>query len=422
MRMVDIIEKKRDGGKLTKEEIEFFVNGYVRGDIPDYQASALLMAIYFRHMDYDETLNLTLAMENSGDKLDLSGINGIKVDKHSTGGVGDKTSLVLAPMVAALGHTGGTIDKLESIPGFNTSLSEEAFVKQVNDIGIAITGQTGNLAPADKKIYALRDVTATVENISLIASSIMSKKLASGADAIVLDVKTGSGAFMKNEADAVSLAKEMVRIGKGAGRNVTALITDMDQPLGYAVGNALEVIEAINTLKGEGPEDLTKLVLNLGTYMVLAARDDLDKETVRKELERVISDGSALDKMAEFVKAQGGDPDAVYNTDKLKVSDTITEVCADSDGYIQSIQSELIGKSSMILGGGRAAKDDVIDLSVGVVLSKKIGDEVSKGDVIARIYCDNADKTKEAETMIKDAYTFSQEYVEKNVLIKGIVG
>ena len=434
MRMVDIIEKKRDGGKLTKEEIDFFVNGYVRGDIPDYQASALLMAIYFRNMDYDETLNLTLAMENSGDKLDLSGINGIKVDKHSTGGVGDKTSLVLAPMVAALGgkvakmsgrglgHTGGTIDKLESIPGFNTSLSEEAFVKQVNDIGIAITGQTGNLAPADKKIYALRDVTATVENISLIASSIMSKKLASGADAIVLDVKTGSGAFMKNEADAVSLAKEMVRIGKGAGRNVTALITDMDQPLGYAVGNALEVIEAINILKGEGPEDLTKLVINLGTYMVLAARDDLDKETVRKELERVISDGSALEKMAEFVKAQGGDPDAVYNTDKLKVSDTITEVCADSDGYIQSIQSELIGKSSMILGGGRAAKDDVIDLSVGVVLSKKIGDKVSKGDVIARIYCDNAEKTKEAETMIKDAYTFSQEFVEKNVLIKGIVG
>ncbi len=434
MRMVDIIEKKRDGGKLTKEEIDFFVNGYVRGDIPDYQVSALLMAIYFRHMDYDETLNLTLAMENSGDKLDLSAINGVKVDKHSTGGVGDKTSLVLAPMVAALGgkvakmsgrglgHTGGTIDKLESIPGFNTSLSEEAFIKQVNDIGIAITGQTGNLAPADKKIYALRDVTATVENISLIASSIMSKKLASGADAIVLDVKTGSGAFMKNETDAENLAKEMVRIGKGAGRKVTALITDMDQPLGYAVGNALEVIEAINTLKGEGPEDLTELVLNLGTYMVLAARDDLDKDDVRKELERVISDGSALDKMAEFVKAQGGDSDAVYNTEKLKVADTITEVCADCDGYVQSIQSELIGKSSMILGGGRAAKDDVIDLSVGVVLSKKIGDKVNKGDVIARIYCDNADKTKEAETMIKEAYTFLQEYVEKNVLIKGIVG
>jgi len=434
MRMVDIIEKKRDGGKLTKEEIDFFVNGYVKGEIPDYQVSALLMAIYFRKMDYDETLNLTLAMENSGDKLDLSAINGIKVDKHSTGGVGDKTSLVLAPMVAALGgkvakmsgrglgHTGGTIDKLESIPGFNTSLSEDAFIRQVNDIGIAITGQTGNLAPADKKLYALRDVTATVENISLIASSIMSKKLASGADAIVLDVKTGSGAFMKNEADAVSLAEEMVRIGKGAGRNVTALITDMDQPLGYAVGNALEVIEAINTLKGKGPEDLTELVLNLGTYMVLAARDDLDKESVRKELERVINDGSALEKMAEFVKAQGGDPDAVYNTDKFKVAETVAEVCADCDGYVKSIQSELIGKASMILGGGRATKEDAIDLSVGVVLSKKIGDKVKKGDVIARIYCDCEEKAKESERMIHEAYSFSAEYVNKNVLIKGIVG
>lgn len=434
MRMVDIIEKKRDGGRLSVDEINYFVNGYVSGDIPDYQASALLMAIYFRHMDYDETLNLTLAMENSGDKLDLSAINGVKVDKHSTGGVGDKTTLILAPMVAALGgkvtkmsgrglgFTGGTIDKLESIPGFNTALSEEAFIKQVNDIGVALTGQTGNLAPADKKIYALRDVTATVENISLIASSIMSKKLASGADAIVLDVKTGSGAFMKNEADAVSLAKEMVRIGKGAGRNVTALITDMDQPLGYAVGNALEVIEAINTLNGEGPEDLTRLVLNLGTYMVLAARDDLDKETARKELERVINDGSALDKFAEFVKAQGGDSDAVYNTDRLRVAKTVTEVYADSDGYVRSIQSELIGKASMILGGGRAAKDDVIDLSVGVVLSKKIGDKVNKGDVIARIYCDDADKTKESEKLVHEAYAFSHKCVNKNVLIKGIVG
>ena len=434
MRMYDIIMKKRNGGELSKEEIHFFIEGYTRGEIPDYQVSALMMAIYFQKMTEKETYELTMAMAHSGEMLDLSGIHGCKVDKHSTGGVGDKTSLALTPMVAAcgipvakmsgrgLGHTGGTIDKLESFPGFSTSLTTEQFIENVNRIGIAIMGQTADLAPADKKLYALRDVTATVDNMSLIASSIMSKKLASGADAIVLDVKTGSGAFMKNEADAVSLAKEMVRIGKGAGRNVTALITDMDQPLGYAVGNALEVIEAINTLKGEGPEDLTKLVLNLGTYMVLAARDDLDKETVRKELERVISDGSALDKMAEFVKAQGGDPDAVYNTDKLKISDTITEVCADSDGYIQSIQSELIGKSSMILGGGRAAKDDVIDLSVGVVLSKKIGDKVSKGDVIARIYCDNAEKTKEAETMIKDAYTFSREFVEKNVLIKGIVG
>mgnify|MGYP002589835452 CR=1 FL=1 len=434
MRMYDIIMKKRNGGVLSKEEIRFFIEGYTKGEIPDYQVSALMMAIYFQKMTERETYELTMAMAHSGEMLDLSSIHGRKVDKHSTGGVGDKTSLALTPMVAAcgipvakmsgrgLGHTGGTIDKLESFPGFSTSLTTEQFIENVNKIGIAIMGQTADLAPADKKLYALRDVTATVDNMSLIASSIMSKKLASGADAIVLDVKTGSGAFMKNEADAVSLAKEMVRIGKGAGRNVTALITDMDQPLGYAVGNALEVIEAINTLKGEGPEDLTKLVLNLGTYMVLAARNDLDKETARKELERVISDGSALNKMAEFVKAQGGDPDAVYNTDKLKISDTITEVCADSDGYIQSIQSELIGKSSMILGGGRTAKDDVIDLSVGVVLSKKIGDKVSKGDVIARIYCDNAEKTKEAETMIKDAYTFSQEFVEKNVLIKGIVG
>lgn len=434
MRMYDLILKKRQGNVLTKDEIDWMIREYTDGRIPDYQMSAMMMAICFQGLDKEETYELTMAMAQSGEMLDLSGIKGIKVDKHSTGGVGDKTSLALTPIVASLGipvakmsgrglgHTGGTIDKLESIPGFSTQLTDEQFEEQVNSIGVSIMGQTKNLAPADKLLYALRDVTATVDQISLIASSIMSKKLASGADAIVLDVKTGSGAFMKNEADAVSLAKEMVRIGKGAGRNVTALITDMDQPLGYAVGNALEVIEAINTLKGEGPEDLTKLVLNLGTYMVLAARDDLDKETVRKELERVISDGSALDKMAEFVKAQGGDPDAVYNTDKLKISDTITEVCADSDGYIQSIQSELIGKSSMILGGGRTAKDDVIDLSVGVVLSKKIGDKVSKGDVIARIYCDNAEKTKEAETMIKDAYTFSQEYVEKNVLIKGIVG
>lgn len=433
MRMIDIIEKKKNGKALDGEEIDFFINNYVSGNIPDYQVSALLMAIYFQKMDYEETLALTLAMADSGDRLNLSAIKGVKVDKHSTGGVGDKTSLVLAPMVAALGgkvakmsgrglgHTGGTIDKLESIPGFNTALSEEAFIKQVNDIGIAITGQTGNLAPADKKLYALRDVTATVDNISLIASSIMSKKLASGADAIVLDVKTGSGAFMKKEEDAKRLAEEMVRIGKGAGRKMAAMITDMDQPLGFAVGNSLEVIEAINTLKGNGPKDLTELCLNLGTYMILAARDDLDKESAEKELMRVIKDGSALKKLAELVEAQGGNPDAVYDTGMLKVAENVTNVVAKESGYIKSIQSEQIGKASMILGGGRATKEDVIDLSVGVVLSKKKGDKVEKGETIATIYSNNADKAKEAECTVLDAYTIVPEYIEKDKLIKLII-
>lgn len=433
MRMIDIIEKKKNGKALDREEIDFFINNYVSGNIPDYQVSALLMAIYFQKMDYEETLALTLAMADSGDRLNLSAIKGVKVDKHSTGGVGDKTSLVLAPMVAALGgkvakmsgrglgHTGGTIDKLESIPGFNTALSEEAFINQVNDIGIAITGQTGNLAPADKKLYALRDVTATVDNISLIASSIMSKKLASGADAIVLDVKTGSGAFMKKEEDAKRLAEEMVCIGKGAGRKMAALITDMDQPLGFAVGNSLEVIEAINTLKGNGPKDLTELCLNLGTYMILAARDDLDKESAEKELMRVIKDGSALKKLAELVEAQGGNPDAVYDTGMLKVAENVTNVVAKEGGYIKSIQSEQIGKASMILGGGRATKEDVIDLSVGVVLSKKKGDKVEKGETIATIYSNNADKAKEAECTVLDAYTIVPEYIEKDKLIKLII-
>ena len=433
MRMIDIIEKKKNGKALDGGEIDFFINNYVSGNIPDYQVSALLMAIYFQKMDYEETLALTLAMADSGDRLNLSAIKGVKVDKHSTGGVGDKTSLVLAPMVAALGgkvakmsgrglgHTGGTIDKLESIPGFNTALSEEAFIKQVNDIGIAITGQTGNLAPADKKLYALRDVTATVDNISLIASSIMSKKLASGADAIVLDVKTGSGAFMKKEEDAKRLAEEMVRIGKGAGRKMAAMITDMDQPLGFAVGNSLEVIEAINTLKGNGPKDLTELCLNLGTYMILAARDDLDKESAEKELMRVIKDGSALKKLAELVEAQGGNPDAVYDTGMLKVAENVTNVVAKESGYIKSIQSEQIGKASMILGGGRATKEDVIDLSVGVVLSKKKGDMVEKGETIATIYSNNADKAKEAECTVLDAYTIVPEYIEKDKLIKLII-
>lgn len=415
MRMVDIIEKKRDGGKLTKEEIEFFVNGYVRGDIPDYQASALLMAIYFRNMDYDETLNLTLAMENSGDKLDLSDINGIKVDKHSTGGVGDKTSLVLAPMVAALGgkvakmsgrglgHTGGTIDKLESIPGFNTSLSEKAFVKQVNDIGIAITGQTGNLAPADKKIYALRDVTATVENISLIASSIMSKKLASGADAIVLDVKTGSGAFMKTVEDSKKLAEKMVSIGTLAGRKCCAVITNMDIPLGHAIGNSLEVIEAIETLRGNGPEDLTAVCLELASNMLfMAGKGSL--EECRKLAEKAIADGSALDALANMVKGQHGDESYIYHPEKFERASLSREVKAEKDGYVCHMDTESIGIASVCLGAGRSKKEDAIDYKAGIILKKKYGEAVKAGDTLAVLYADDETLFAEAEKKLLAAY------------------
>ena len=433
MRMVDIIEKKRDGGKLTKEEIEFFVNGYVRGDIPDYQASALLMAIYFRNMDYDETLNLTLAMENSGDKLDLSDINGIKVDKHSTGGVGDKTSLVLAPMVAALGgkvakmsgrglgHTGGTIDKLESIPGFNTSLSEEAFVKQVNDIGIAITGQTGNLAPADKKIYALRDVTATVENISLIASSIMSKKLASGADAIVLDVKTGSGAFMKEESDAIQLAKEMVEIGKSAGRKMTAVITNMDEPLGMAVGNILEVKEAIDTLKGNGPDDFVELIETLASHMLIlgGAVKDFDEGLMR--VRESIQSGKALDKFKQFVAAQGGDTKYIDHPELFEQADIIEEIRSEQDGFVGSIDAQEMGICSLILGGGRETKESVIDPTVGLVFSKKVADPVKKGDVLATIYGNDEEKVKQAVLHFKENYHIIEEKPTKPIMIREVL-
>ena len=433
MRMVDIIEKKRDGGKLTKEEIEFFVNGYVRGDIPDYQASALLMAIYFRHMDYDETLNLTLAMENSGDKLDLSGINGIKVDKHSTGGVGDKTSLVLAPMVAALGgkvakmsgrglgHTGGTIDKLESIPGFNTSLSEEAFVKQVNDIGIAITRQTGNLAPADKKIYALRDVTATVENISLIASSIMSKKLAAGADAILLDVKTGSGAFMKEESDAMQLAKEMVEIGKSAGRKMTAVITNMDEPLGMAVGNILEVKEAIDTLKGNGPDDFVELIETLASHMLIlgGAAKDFDEGLMR--VRESIQSGKALDKFKQFVAAQGGDTKYIDHLELFEQADIIEEIRSEQDGFVGSIDAQEMGICSLILGGGRETKESVIDPTVGLVFSKKVADPVKKGDVLATIYGNDEEKVKQAVLHFKENYHIIEEKPTKPIMIREVL-
>lgn len=433
MRMYDLIMKKRNGKELSKEEIDFMIDGYTRGVIPDYQMSAMMMAIFFNGMNEEETLNLTMAMRDSGDKLDLSLIEGIKVDKHSTGGVGDKTSLALTPMVAAcgipvakmsgrgLGHTGGTIDKLESFPGFSTEISTETFIKNVNEIGIAIMGQTAELAPADKKLYALRDVTATVDNLSLIASSIMSKKLAAGADAIVLDVKTGSGAFMKAEADAFGLAKAMVSIGNGAGRKTIGVVTDMDQPLGFAVGNALEVKEAIETLKGNGPEDFVELCLTLGSYMLMAGGKADNAEQARVQLEEVISNGKALDKLAEFVKAQGGNPEAVYDTSLLPSAAIIKEITATESGYISGITCDEVGICSLILGGGRETKESEIDLSVGIVLEKKIGDYVNKGETIALIHANDESKMNQAMTRLQAAYKYSTYKVNKTEIIKGIV-
>ena len=404
MRMYDLIMKKRNGGTLSKPEIDFMIDGYVKGEVPDYQMAAMMMAVYFVGMNEEETLHLTMAMAQSGDMLDLSAIEGVKVDKHSTGGVGDKTSLALTPMVAAcgvkiakmsgrgLGHTGGTIDKLESFAGFSTDISTENFIRNVNDIGIAIMGQTKELAPADKLLYALRDVTATVDNMSLIASSIMSKKLAAGADAIVLDVKTGSGAFMKEKEDAFSLAEAMVTIGKNAGRNMMAVISDMDQPLGNAVGNALEVKEAIATLKGEGPADFTKLCMTLGSCMLMAGGMAEDEVQANEMLTRVIEDGSALDKLAEFVEAQGGSSKMVYHPELLAKASMVTQVCAPQDGYISKIICDEVGICSLILGGGRETKESEIDLSVGIILHKKVGDYVKKGEVIAEIHANSSEK------------------------------
>ena len=433
MRMYDLIMKKRNGNVLTDEEIDFMVQQYTQGNIPDYQMSAMTMAIYFQGMNEQETLALTMSMAHSGDMLDLSKIKGIKVDKHSTGGVGDKTSLALTPMVAALGvpvakmsgrglgHTGGTIDKLESFPGFSTSISEETFIKNVNEIGIAIMGQTADLAPADKRLYALRDVTATVDNISLIASSIMSKKLAAGADAIVLDVKTGSGAFMKTQEDSFALAKEMVKIGNGAGRKTTAVISDMDQPLGFAVGNALEVKEAIDTLNGKGPEDFVELCLTLGSYMVYSAKKADSIEEAREKLKQVMTDGSALKKLAEFIHAQGGDENLVYHPELLPKASIIEEIAAPCDGYIEKIVCDEIGICSLILGGGRETKESEIDLSVGLVLHKKVGDYVKSGESLATIHGNDREKMDTAIKRFLNAYTFSQTPVEKKKFVKGIV-
>lgn len=398
MRAVDLIQKKRNGGTLSYDEIAYLINGYCKGDIPDYQMSAWAMAVYFRGMNAKETADLTMAMANSGDTVDLSPIRGLKADKHSTGGVGDKTTLIVAPLVAAigvpvakmsgkgLGHTGGTIDKLESIPGLRTELAREDFFRQVNDIGIAVVGQSGNLTPADKKLYALRDVTATVESIPLIASSVMSKKIAAGADAIVLDVKTGSGAFMKSLEDSETLAKAMVDIGTEVGRKTAAVISDMDQPLGYAIGNALEVREAILTLRGEGPQDLEKLCLTLAAHMAVLTGRAATTEEAEELLWEALRSGAALAKFRAFAVAQGGDPAVIDDPELLPQAEETLDIHAEADGWVAAIQAEQLGLAAMKLGAGRAAKDDPIDYAVGITLRKKVGDPVRVGETLAVLH------------------------------------
>ncbi|MBS4202240.1 pyrimidine-nucleoside phosphorylase [Bacillus sp. FJAT-49732] len=418
MRMVDIIAKKRDGSDLSKEEIHFVIEGYTNGQIPDYQMSAFLMSVFFRGMSAKETAEMTMAMVQSGDQIDLSGIEGVKVDKHSTGGVGDTTTLVLAPLVAALGipvakmsgrglgHTGGTIDKLEAVQGFHVEISEQQFIELVNRNKIAVVGQSGNLTPADKKIYSLRDVTATVNSIPLIASSIMSKKIAAGADAIVLDVKVGAGAFMKQLDDARELANAMMEIGNQVGRKTLAVISNMEQPLGYAVGNALEVKEAIETLQGKGPEDLHELCLVLGSKMVVLAGKANSEEEARSMLEEVIDNGKALQAFKQFLSAQGGDPSVVDDVQKLPKAKYQIPVKATESGYVTGIVADEIGVAAMLLGAGRATKESEIDLSVGIVLHKKIGNAVEVGEAIATIYS-NTEEVSEVINRISKAYDFS---------------
>ncbi|WP_189723550.1 pyrimidine-nucleoside phosphorylase [Staphylococcus warneri] len=423
MRMIDIIEKKSDGKSLNKEEIDFFIKGYTNGDIPDYQASSLAMAIFFQDMNEEERAHLTMAMVNSGDVIDLSDIEGIKVDKHSTGGVGDTTTLVLAPLVASvgvpvakmsgrgLGHTGGTIDKLESAKGFHVELTEDEFIKLVNENQVAVMGQSGNLTPADKKLYALRDVTGTVNSIPLIASSIMSKKIAAGADAIVLDVKTGSGAFMKTLEDAEALAHAMVSIGNNVGRNTMAIISDMSQPLGNAIGNGLELKEAIETLQGHGPDDLTELVLTLGSQMVVLAKKADNLKDARELLEAAIQSGKALDKFKTFISNQGGDVSIIERPDSLEDAKYKIEYTAQKDGFISEMVANEIGVASMMLGAGRQTKEDIIDLSVGIVLNKKVGDKVNAGESILTIHSnkenvnDIFDKLNESIKIDSEGYT-----------------
>ncbi|WP_261129241.1 pyrimidine-nucleoside phosphorylase [Bacillus sp. Marseille-Q3570] len=428
MRMVDLIEKKRNGNELTKDEIAFIIEGYTNGDIPDYQMSALAMAIYFNDMTEEERANFTMAMVDSGDKIDLAAIEGIKVDKHSTGGVGDTTTLVLAPLVAAvgvpvakmsgrgLGHTGGTIDKLEAVPGFHVEIDNEEFIKIVNKNKIAVIGQSGNLTPADKKLYGLRDVTATVNSIPLIASSIMSKKIAAGADAIVLDVKTGAGAFMTEVEKAEELAKAMVKIGNNVGRNTMAIISDMSQPLGFAIGNALEVKEAVDTLRGEGPEDLEELCLTLGSFMVMLAKKAETKEEARQMLIDVMKNGKAIETFKTFLKAQGGDESVIDDLSKLPTAKYEIPFVAEKDGYVSEIMANEVGTAAMLLGAGRATKESEIDLAVGIVLHKKVSDEVKKGETIATLHS-NQENVDEVLKKLNGAYTISTEKVEAPPLV-----
>ncbi|MGG0185278.1 pyrimidine-nucleoside phosphorylase [Bacillus rhizoplanae] len=419
MRMVDIIAKKRDGKELTTEEIQFFIKGYTDGTIPDYQVSALAMAIFFQDMSDRERADLTMAMVNSGETIDLSEIEGVKVDKHSTGGVGDTTTLVLGPLVAALdvpvakmsgrglGHTGGTIDKLEAVEGFHVEITKEQFIDLVNRDKVAVIGQTGNLTPADKKIYALRDVTGTVNSIPLIASSIMSKKIAAGADAIVLDVKTGAGAFMKTEEDAKKLAHAMVRIGNNVGRQTMAVISDMSQPLGFAIGNALEVKEAIDTLKGEGPEDLTELVLVLGSQMVVLGKKANTLEEAREMLKEVMKNGKAIEKFKEFLRNQGGDSSIVDHPEKLPQAKYVIDVPATTSGVVSNIVADEIGIAAMLLGAGRATKEDEIDLAVGLMLRKKVGEVVKEGEPLVTIYA-NRENVEDVKAKIYENISVSE--------------
>ena len=434
MRTVDLIQRKRDGEELSPEEIEFLINGYTSGDIPDYQMSSFLMAVYFSGMTDREVSRLTECMLHSGDTVDLSAIPGVKVDKHSTGGVGDKTSFIVAPLAAAagvvvpmmsgraLGHTGGTLDKLESIPGFRTDLTAEEFEKQLAELGLCFIGQTERLVPADRKLYALRDVTATVESIPLISSSIMSKKLAEGIDALVLDVKVGTGAFMKTQVEARRLAAMMVGIGRRMDKKVQALITDMNQPLGYAIGNALEIMEASQTLQNAGPADLTKISLELAARMIFLGKQAATLDEARMLAEKHLVDGSAYKKLKQVVAAQGGNPQALDKFELLPNATGMREITSPRAGYVSRINAQDIGVSSNMIGAGRDKKEDSIDPAVGIILEVKMGEKVDAGSVLCRLYYTKEDRVDEAAEMVEDAFHISSQKPSERELILEVVG